>query len=168
MPEVPRLPPAPAGCRWRPTTEGDYRINPDRRYYSPDEPIHRGSAYWELLDPQGRSITLEQAPNVPAPPASGGAAVLPGPTQPRPTRVRRIRVSGSPNWITIYGTFSPQAQIALADGWLSQYEYSFLEQLLPGPGRGGTANDALDLLEVLRQVRFRHGYRLGQGAESSR
>src|ERR1035437_1064905 len=96
MPEVPRLPPAPAGCRWRPTTEGDYRINPDRRYYSPDEPIHRGSAYWQLLDPQGRSITLEQAPNVPAPPASGGAAVLPGPTQPRPTRVRRIRVSGSP------------------------------------------------------------------------
>ena len=163
MPQVPKLPPAPAGCRWRPTTEGDYRINPDRRYYSPGEAIQRGSAYWELLDPQGRNITLEQAPNWPPPPAGGAAAALPGPTEPLPTRGRQIRVSGSPNWITIYGTFSPRAEIALANGWLSQYEYSFLEQLLPGPCRGGTVSDALDLLEVLRQVRLRHGYRPGPG-----
>ena len=95
-------------------------------------------------------------------PATGGAAITP-PTQPAPTLIRRIRVSGNPTSITVYGTFSPQVEAALWDSWLSQYEYTFLEQLLPRPGRGGVVNDPLDLLEVLRQVRLKHGYRPGPG-----
>ena len=80
-------------------------------------------------------------------------------TSPTPSRVRSIRVSGTPNSIAVYGNFPFLTEEALHDGWLSQYEYSALEKRLPGKGFRAISDDALDLLEVLRQVRFSSGYR---------
>jgi hypothetical protein len=77
-----------------------------------------------------------------------------------PTRTRYVRVSGLPGVLTIYGTFSSLAEVALRDGWLSIYEREYLKVILPpGAARDGDTDAALDLIEALRQVRVKNGYR---------
>src|ERR1035437_1813708 len=54
MPEVAKLTLAPLGCRWRPTTAGDFSQRPDRVYKSAWEAVHGGCAYWELVTLTGQ------------------------------------------------------------------------------------------------------------------